>query len=198
MKLVRRLDQFRTFASGRTRLGEFECPVCLSLVVRNISNGPRQTSCGCMARRGVFNPRFRHGLSKHPLYGVWSGVWTRCTNPKRRDFCRYGGRGIKVCEAWRDFAEFAQWCQANGWQPGLTLDRIDNDGDYTPYNCRFVTNQINSQHSRRCKLTIQAVKAIRRALLKGQSKQRLAKRYSVSLSTIEGIYYNRTWRNVFP
>ena len=79
-------------------------------------------------------------LTKHPLRAVWSSMVQRCYNPKCKSFGRYGGRGIGVSDQWRfSSLTFVQWALANGWRKGLLLDRIDNDGAYSPVNCQFVT-----------------------------------------------------------
>ncbi len=86
----------------------------------------------------------KHGLSGSKLYKVWVSIKFRCTNPKHRDFHRYGGRGIRYCPEWEKFIPFMEWALANGYQEGLEIDRIDNDGNYEPSNCRWITRQKNS------------------------------------------------------
>lgn len=87
-----------------------------------------------------------HGLSRHPLYKVRGGMLARCYNERSPFFHRYGGRGIKICHLWREHPEaFIKWGIANGWKPGLTIDRIDNDGHYQPSNCRFVSRGDNAR-----------------------------------------------------
>lgn len=101
-------------------------------------------SCGCIG-----NTRKTHGLSRtHPLYYVWFGIKSRC-NPlvDKRTNRRYADRGIKVCDEWlNSFILFYNWCIANGYKRGLQIDRIDNNGNYEPSNCRFVTNAQNSRN----------------------------------------------------
>jgi len=90
-----------------------------------------------------------HGCSKTKLYGVWCGMKERCNNPNNKRFDRYGGRGIKVCDDWNDFSTFQLWSIQNGYRDGLTIDRINNDGMYSPDNCRFVTRaEQNRNYSR--------------------------------------------------
>lgn len=73
----------------------------------------------------------------------------RCNNPNSKSYSRYGGRGIKVCEEWaNDYQTFEDWCYSHGYEKDLAIDRIDNDGDYSPDNCRFVTLKENNQKRR--------------------------------------------------
>lgn len=81
-----------------------------------------------------------HGLSRsnHPIYWAWANMKKRCYNPKAKGYADYGGRGIKVCEQWQDSVNFINDMLPT-WQPGLQLDRIDNNGDYEPDNCKWST-----------------------------------------------------------
>lgn len=91
---------------------------------------------------------FKHSGCGTRLYRIFKTLITRCTNPKRKDYKHYGGRGITICEEWRrDFAKFRDWAHANGYQEALTLDRIDNDEGYSPDNCRWILQKL--QHSNR-------------------------------------------------
>ena len=75
-----------------------------------------------------------------PLYQKWSGARRRCYNKHDRRYPLYGGRGIRMCDEWlMSFRTFAEWAYGHGYRTGLSLDRIDNDGNYCPENCRFVT-----------------------------------------------------------
>lgn len=91
----------------------------------------------------------KHGLSNHLLYGVWCSMIRRCTKIKDKDYVCYGGRGISVYTKWRsDFMAFYNWSMENGYIHGLEIDRKDNNGDYEPGNCRFVTRTVNNRNTR--------------------------------------------------
>jgi len=91
-----------------------------------------------------------HGFSADfpKLYGVWMTMKSRCKNPNRLKYKDYGGRGINICSEWEDAEVFCKWALENGYKDGLQIDRINNDGDYEPSNCRFVTPKENSRNRR--------------------------------------------------
>lgn len=95
----------------------------------------------------------KHSLYKEHkgLFNLWQTMKTRCENPKRENFERYGARGITVCEEWHESKNFVLWALDNGYKKGLQLDRIDNDKGYSPDNCRFVTPSENSRNRRNTK-----------------------------------------------
>ena len=103
----------------------------------------RMLSARCTCDGG----QIRHGMTKEPLYQVWNAMKARCSQENYKSYDRYGGRGITVCQEWvHDFLAFRSWAQLNGWQAGLEIDRIDNDGGYTPENCRCVTSRENCRN----------------------------------------------------
>jgi hypothetical protein len=78
---------------------------------------------------------------------ILNGMKTRCNNPKRKDYPAYGGRGIKVCEEWSNSVDaFVEWSLGNGYSDELTIDRINNDKDYSPENCRWVTKKVQQRN----------------------------------------------------
>lgn len=88
-------------------------------------------------------------IQKDRLYPQYHSMKNRCTNPHCKDYHNYGGRGIKICDEWATTSKnYIKWAYANGWKPGLQLDRIDVNGDYCPENCRFVTPTENGQNRR--------------------------------------------------
>ncbi|MCK5020186.1 MAG: hypothetical protein KAS32_24320 [Candidatus Peribacteraceae bacterium] len=88
-----------------------------------------------------------HGMSTHPLYGVWAAMRKRCSRqcPSHLRH-RYYERGIRMCSAWEDPKAFITWAEQAGWEPGLECDREDNDGNYCPENCRFVDRITNASN----------------------------------------------------
>ena len=106
----------------------------------------QKMSCGCL-RGGHY---YTNQLSKHPLYRKWAGMIARTENKKGIRYHRYGGRGIVVCKEWRnDFMSFYNWAINNGWSDGLTIDRIDVDGNYEPSNCQLITMKENNIKDRK-------------------------------------------------
>lgn len=93
----------------------------------------------------------KHGMTKKRLYVIWQHMRYRCSKVFHEDWDNYGKRGIRVCPEWEDFMVFQEWAMANGYSEKLTLDRMDNNGNYTPDNCRWadrLTQNRNSRHNR--------------------------------------------------
>jgi len=90
-----------------------------------------------------------HGMTKHPLGRIYNSMKDRCYNENCKDYRYYGERGIGICDEWlEDRTRFFDWAFANGWEKGLTLDKIDNDGMYSPDNCQWITQSENSKKKR--------------------------------------------------
>lgn len=110
-------------------------------------------SCGCLMRETSAKTLTTHGKSKERLYTVWQGMLGRCNRPSLKSYENYGGRGIKVCEEWRDYEAFREWAYANGYDENApiqqcTIDRIDVNGDYEPSNCRWVDAKTQAKNKR--------------------------------------------------
>lgn len=101
-------------------------------------------SCGCLRKN---SPNYKDGRTKHSLYSLWKTMIDRCENPEHHKYKQYGLRGIKVCSEWHDFWCFVRWSDSIGGRPqGYTLDRINNNGNYEPSNCRWATSKQQSHN----------------------------------------------------
>lgn len=101
-------------------------------------------SCGCLKSKklaGIGYSKELHGYRSHPLYERWRKMMARCYDPSQQGYHRYGGRGISVCAEWQSVSAFVEWGLSSGFDPSLTLERINNDGDYEPANCRWATQK---------------------------------------------------------
>ncbi len=150
-------------------------------------------SCGC----ADLDRKTKHGLSRDPLHKTWRAMIDRCTNSKSQFFQHYGGRGISVCSQWFSFDVFKKDVE-QGYQPGLQLDRINNNGNYEPQNVRWATRTTNVRNSRATKLNEQDAGAIKSLLNMGQRQNRIAQMFDVSEAAIKKINDKKTWKEVCP
>jgi hypothetical protein len=133
-------------AGGPRWLCRCDCGVEKHVVTGNLKCG-RTVSCGCVQRTGNRAKLLRHGMSKTRTYKIWLGMKRRCYNKSNHAYERYGGRGITVCERWHTFENFlADMGEATGT---LSIERINNDGNYCPDNCRWIEKREQSLNQRR-------------------------------------------------
>lgn len=92
---------------------------------------------------------FKHGYTyKDRIYRIWRNMKTRCYNINHERYYCYGGKGVVVCDEWKDnFINFKEWAFSNGYNDSLTIDRIDSDGNYEPSNCRWISKSLNNEYS---------------------------------------------------
>jgi hypothetical protein len=137
----------------KRRFGIYKCGFCGNEFKANTNsiNSGNTKSCGCYHKRRSSETHKTHELYKSKLYRIWGSIKYRTLNPKHKYYLDYGGRGITICDEWKnDVKSFYDWAMSNGYEEnkGLSIDRIDNDGGYSPENCRCTTQTIQSRNQR--------------------------------------------------
>lgn len=146
-------------------------------------------SCGCL--------REKHGDHKSRLYQTWADMKTRCFCKNNGRYQSYGGRGITVCPEWLKYSAFKSWAMANEYADNLQIDRIDNNGNYEPSNCRWVTPAKNTRNRNCVILSEQDVIEIRHLLFNYNiTIEAISHKYGVGRTIISNIKNNKKWIGV--
>ena len=128
-------------------IAKCKCGVEKEYYYSNVRHG-KTTSCGCYQSRLVSEMMTTHGRRHTRLYSIYTGMKTRCLNTNNPNYKHYGKRGIKICDEWLEsFSNFEKWSLENGYKDNLSIDRVDNNGDYEPTNCRWA-DRITQIHNR--------------------------------------------------
>lgn len=118
----------------------------------------------------------------------------RCTNSLRDNYDRYGGKGISVCEEWKEYEVFEKWALSNGFSDDLQIDRINGDGNYEPSNCRFVKPKVNNRNKENNLLTMPKASLMRSLYSTGLIKQwKIAELFGTSKQTVSDVVTLKTW-----
>lgn len=136
--------------NGHNALWKCKCDCGNECVKLGIQLRRQQTrSCGCIHKEQLSARNQRYSvIAPRRLYQTWHGMIDRCEKRKSKYYCNYGGRGISVCEEWHDFDSFASWALTHGYSDDLTIDRVDNDGNYCPENCKWST-KVEQENNKR-------------------------------------------------
>lgn len=144
-------------------LCQCDCGNLLIVPRRRLIDSGSTRSCKECLRKQQSMAHTTHGMKNTRLYRIWSGMKDRTCNSKSKYWNRYGGRGVYLCDEWKnDFLTFKTWSYANGYSDNLTLDRINNNDGYTPNNCRWVSYKVqeNNRSNNRCLMFNGATKTI--------------------------------------
>ena len=192
MTIMTEADPQVSAAGNVTRLIACKCECGeLSIVALGKLRMGHTSSCGCYQKAMAT----KHGLCRHPLSTVWRGMKERSTNPRAFSYKRYGGRGIKVCDEWaNDFKVFYDWAIQNGWKEGFEIDRINNDGNYEPSNCQFITHKENSRKRHNVNITVEQAIKIRKLKEDGMKTRDIAQQCDILLKDVQYVIYRNLWR----
>jgi hypothetical protein len=122
-----------------------DCGVHVTIIGKELRNGHTR-SCGCYKSDKTIERNFKHNMSHTRLFNIWSLMLSRCSGTKNKN---YGGRGISVCDKWKEFNQFYDWSIKNGYDKLLSIDRIDVNGNYEPLNCRWTDRKTQGNNTRR-------------------------------------------------
>ncbi len=135
----------------------------------------------------------KHGMCGTPTYKAWARMIQRCNNPNVPSYHYYGGRGIKVCDRWQK--SFTAFYEDMGVRPeGLELDRINNNGNYEPSNCRWITHAENNRNKSNTVLSFKMAERIRKLHKKGIFNKDVAKLLKISTSNVNSVLYTKGWQ----
>lgn len=148
-------------------------------VVTNNLLSNKTKSCGCLNEEVKTKLHTKHGMSQSRIYSIWSNMKSRCECKTNYAYKWYGARGIKICDEWHNFENFAKWALTNGYKKNLTIDRINNNGNYCPENCRWATVKEQANNTRSCRMIT----------YKGETKTMRAWEEEMGFS--RGIIYSR-------
>lgn len=159
-----------------------DCGAIVNVFFSNIKAGYVK-SCGCLARdlarEHTIERNTTHGGTGTRLFRIWTGLRQRCRNPRSRVYKDYGGRGIRICPEWSNFESFRDWAIENGYRDDLTLDRVDNDGPYSPENCQWTTTaeqNLNKRNNVLVEYDGQLIPIAEASRLSGVSRQTISDR----------------------
>lgn len=171
-----------------------DCGSETRVTTSNLKSGS-VSSCGCLAREATSARSTTHGGRLTRLYSIWHGMKARCSLPHPNHKYHHG-LGVSVCEEWASsFAAFRDWAVSNGYSENLSIDRIDNDGDYTPNNCRWATSRQQRLNSRTTLRTSDGNPAIIVAALNGINRSTFYSRLNSGWSVDDAANIVPTHKN---
>ena len=162
-----------------------DCGQETNVLTTNLTSN-RIKSCGCLKNQKLIERSTKHNQRHTKLYEVWKTMKQRCYNPNNKGYKNWGGRGIVVCDEWKNnYQAFYEWSMNNGYKEGLSIDRINNDGNYAPSNCRWSDKITQCNNTRQNKYFI----------INGVSKtiHQWCIEYNVPVNRVRQRLYKRHW-----
>jgi hypothetical protein len=164
-------------------------------VIGNALRSGKTASCGCLHSERVRESNTTHGMFHHEHYILWRNMTDRALDPGSHAYHWYGARGITVCTEWRDAAVFCAWMDANmgPCPPGMSFDRIRNNGNYEPGNVRWNDAAGQIRNSSGAKITMDIAEEIRRRCDAGETQRALAAEFNICQQSVSQVVTGRTW-----
>lgn len=158
--------------------------------ISNLTSG-KTLSCGCDKHRKASENLTKHGMFGTPTYSTWSSMMTRCFNKNSKSFNNYGGRGVSVCDRWKKFEHFLE---DMGEKPnkGISIERINNNGNYEPGNCVWATAKEQNRNRRNTKLSEQLVVDLRSGVI---DKKKVIDSTGCAKSTVNMAIRGANWKS---
>ena len=200
MKLIKKLDTRMAKNNNMNRFGLFLCSYCNKEVEKRLYDGMKGKSCGCMHGNLIRLSMKTHSgkmpaSEYHRLYGCWQAMKDRCYNHHNNHYKDYGGRSIRVCKQWKyNYVVFKIWALMHGYMNNLILDRIDNDRNYGPNNCKWGTYTERAHKRRNNTLNWIVVRLVRVLYEDGYTVKMLFKIFDMTKSNLRHILNNATWK----
>lgn len=177
------MSVLRCDGRGARVLCQCDCGKVVNAQLGRLRSGELK-SCGCLlrdlAREHIIDRNTIHNGTGTRLFRIWTGLRQRCHNQRSKVYKDYGGRGITVCPEWETFIPFRDWALANGYREDLSLDRLDNNGPYSPGNCRWATvaeQNLNKRNNTLVEYEGQLVPIAEAARLSGINHQTISDRH---------------------
>ncbi|MCU5407995.1 hypothetical protein OCA16_25990 [Bacillus cereus] len=174
-----------------------------------LANSVKTTTknCGCKTKEIIARNSTKHGLHNDRLYNIYYGMRARCTNKNNPRYHRYGGRGIVICNEWLiSFENFKDWAYSSGYKNDLTIERINNDSNYEPSNCKWIPakdqlknktrGSAKGENNKKAKLKAKEIPEIRYLLNKNFQDSEIGRMYGVTGECIRAIKIGKSWRTV--
>lgn len=185
----------RWTCGGLAMDAHIKCPTCDTILVRPLCQAHQTTHC-----KACFdNMRSLMKRTKEPLWREWQYMKTRCSSSYPVRHRNYTARGITVCAEWlTNYHAFKQWALDNGYEKGLSIERINNNAGYSPGNCCWIPQARQARNTRRCVVNEQSVLEIRALLSAGARRRDICAWFGISRQIVYQIARRKTWKGVEP